>query len=548
MSRCSLFAPRFSPERWRPSSVLVEKSATLAKGEQRNAKSDNNPVREKVLRYIREQAQMRAGDRVAAAVSGGADSVALLRALLELRSELGIVLTVAHFNHGFRGEQSDADEAFVAELAREHGLDFFAGHGNVADHAFTRKLSIEAAGRELRYRWFAQLAAEQRFDSVATAHTLDDQAETVLLKFLRGAGTKGLAGIYPILDLASRETGLGARDVAEKPEKQIPRRLKSARDDNEQNAHDWVAEAAPLGSTISPDVTTRIVRPLLGVSREDVESYLESLSQSWREDESNLNHRFLRNRLRHELLPLLERAYNPKIRRLLNDVADTSRAEEDYWRELADREAAARTSPNQFSVEGFAQLPLALQRRVLKRFAESEGLTLDFAHVEKLRRCAVGEGSRAELPGGRVVVRRRTSLQWRAVGEEAASAYCYTLPVPGEIQITELRLTLRAEIVPEKFARELPQEELLNPELVGSELVVRNWRPGDRFWPAHSRSEEKLKRLFAEKQIAAEQRPQWPVAIHEDEIVWVRGFPIAQARQWKGHGEALRIEIVSHGR
>jgi tRNA(Ile)-lysidine synthase len=457
-----------------------------------------NPVREKVLRYIREQDLMRAGDRVAAAVSGGADSVALLRVLLELRSELGIVLAVAHFNHGLRGGQSDADEAFVAELARKHGLDFFAGHGNVLDHAFTSKLSIEAAGRELRYRWFAQLAGQQRLDSIATAHTLDDQAETVLLKFLRGAGTRGLAGIYPV-------------------------------------------------TVVGGDKEARIVRPLLGVSREDVENYLESLAQSWREDESNLDHHFLRNRLRHELLPLLERDYNPKIRRLLNDVANTSRAEEDYWQELAEREAAARTDPDRFSLEGFAQLPVALQRRVLKRFAESEGVTLDFAHVEKLRRCALGERTRAELPGGRVVVRRAESLQWRAAAQEAASAYRYTLPVPGEIQIAELRLTLRAEIVPEEFARELPQEELLNPGLVGAELVVRNWRPGDRFWPAHSRSEEKLKRLFGEKRIAAEQRPQWPVAVHEDEIVWVRGFPVAQSRQWKGEGEALRIGIISDG-
>jgi tRNA(Ile)-lysidine synthase len=241
------------------------------------------------------------------------------------------------------------------------------------------------------------------------------------------------------------------------------------------------------------------------------------------------------------LLPLLEREYNPKIRRLLNDVADTSHAEEDYWRELAEREAAARTSPNQFSVEGFAQLPLALQRRVLKRFAESEGLTLDFAHVEKLRRCALGEGTRQNSLAAASWCAEELRCSGVRLVQEAASAYCYTLPVPGEIQITELRLTLRAEIVPEKFARELPQEELLNPDLVGVELVVRNWRPGDRFWPAHSRSEEKLKRLFTEKHIAAEQRPQWPVAVHEDEIIWVRGFPVAQSRQWKGNGDALRI-------
>ncbi|MFZ0314900.1 MAG: tRNA lysidine(34) synthetase TilS [Candidatus Korobacteraceae bacterium] len=488
-----------------------------------------SPVHEKVLRYIRDQDLLRAGDRVAAAVSGGADSVALLRVLLALRSELGIVLAVAHFNHGLRGQSSEADEALVAELATAHGLDFFAGHGKVSDYASTAKLGIEAAGRELRYRWFTQLAVQQRFDSIATAHTWDDQAETVLLKFLRGAGTRGLAGIYPILDLSSPGGSFGAKAPLQKM------------------AVDGAAEAAPLQITVSPDVTLRIVRPLLGVSRQEVESYLESLAQSWREDESNLDHRFLRNRLRHELLPLLEREYNPKIRRLLNDVADTARAEEDYWRELAVPQAAARTSPNQLSLESFAQLPLALQRRVLKRFAESEGVTLDFAHIEKLRRCALGEQAQAEMPGGRVVVRRRASLQWRAAGEESAAAYWYVLPVPGEIGIAELGLSVRTEMVPEKFALELPQEELLNPGLVGAELVVRNWRPGDRFWPANSRSEEKLKRLFAEKHISAEERLQCPVAIHEDEIIWVRGFPVARSRQWKGNGDALRITTILAG-
>ena len=127
-------------------------SAILANSEQRDSeKSDNNPVREKVLQYIREQKLMRAGDRVGVAVSGGADSVALLRVLLELREEIGIVLAVAHFNHGLRGAESDADQAFVAELARQSGLEFFAGLGDVRDHAVLNKLSVEAAGRELRY-------------------------------------------------------------------------------------------------------------------------------------------------------------------------------------------------------------------------------------------------------------------------------------------------------------------------------------------------------------------------------------------------------------
>src|SRR5271157_3797007 len=171
-------------------------------------------VRSKVLHYIRERGLMRAGDRVCIAVSGGADSVALLRVLLELQAEMGIVLAVAHFNHRLRGVDSEADEAFVADLARHYGLKFFASRADVREHALTGKLSVEAAGRELRYGWLTRLAHVQRFESVATAHTLDDQAETVLLKFLRGAGTRGLAGIYPSLEIGkNRPLHSGVSDV-----------------------------------------------------------------------------------------------------------------------------------------------------------------------------------------------------------------------------------------------------------------------------------------------------------------------------------------------
>ena len=250
------------------------------------------------------------------AVSGGADSVALLRVMREMRAELGIVLAVAHLNHGLRGEESQADEAFVAELAKQQQLEYFPGRGDVRDHALTSKLSIEAAGRELRYRWLAQLAAEQRFDAVATAHTLDDQAETVLLKFLRGAGTRGLAGIYPVLRLGD--------GVVYGPPDGMPFQILTAGRTND---------------------FARIIRPLLSVSRDKVETYLESLGQPWREDETNLDRRFTRNRVRHDLLPLLEREFNPNIRALLSDAAEVSRAEEEYWQTITQQELSLRVKP-----------------------------------------------------------------------------------------------------------------------------------------------------------------------------------------------------------
>ena len=162
---------------------------------------------ESVLEYIRGQGFLKAGDRAGVAVSGGADSVALLCLLLELRREIGVVLSVVHFNHGLRGSESETDERFVAQLAACHELELHRDHGDVTSHAQVQHLSIEAAARDLRYQYFYRLMGEERLSCVATGHTLNDQAETVLLRLVRGAGTRGLAGIYPELTYPSTQLG-----------------------------------------------------------------------------------------------------------------------------------------------------------------------------------------------------------------------------------------------------------------------------------------------------------------------------------------------------
>src|SRR4051812_5175976 len=136
---------------------------------------------EKVIKYIREKQLLRPGERVALACSGGADSVALLHVLAELREELGIVLSVAHFHHQIRGAEADADQTFVEELAAKLQLDFHSGSGNAPQYAAESKISLESAARELRHEWFADLIKQNKADKIATAHTLDDQAETVLM-------------------------------------------------------------------------------------------------------------------------------------------------------------------------------------------------------------------------------------------------------------------------------------------------------------------------------------------------------------------------------
>jgi tRNA(Ile)-lysidine synthase len=306
-----------------------------------------------LAKSIRDHRLLKAGDRVGAAVSGGADSVALLRGLLALRDELGIVLSVVHVNHGLRADAA-ADQQFVGELASANGLTFHVIAADVKQFAQERRLSIEAAGRELRYRYFYQLIAQGKLDKVATAHTRDDQAETVLLRLLRGAGTRGLAGVYRTVGDASEEG--------------------------------------------------RIARPMLTISRTEVEAYLRELKQPWHEDESNRDPGYLRNRVRHELLPLLEREFNPNLRQILSETAEIAHGEEEFWAELAAQQLVKRLlnagdDHQQLDVRRLSDLPVALQRRLLRAFSERQGVRLDFEHLERMRKFALaGRAGKCELP------------------------------------------------------------------------------------------------------------------------------------------------------
>jgi len=465
-------------------------------------------MREEVLRYIRRCELLKPGDRVLAAVSGGADSVALLRLLLELRGELGIVPAVAHFNHGLRGESSNADEHFVVGLAARHDLPAYVERGDVASSA--AGVGLEAAGRKLRYEWLSRIAVENRFDAVATAHTLDDQAETVLMKFLRGSGTKGLAGIHP--KLVRHHVG---------------------------------------GKNDGGETEVRFVRPLLHVIRSEIEAYLESLSQPWREDESNLDHRFRRNRVRHELLPLLEQEYNPKIRKVLSDVAELNRAEEAHWKQETDSALRkVRLGPHRLRVRELGGFELAIQRRLLKRFLELHGVTPDFQHIEAVRHCALGGASQVELTEGWLLRREADALLIDHPDRKPpVSGYVYKLPIPGEVQIPEIGCLLRAVPVPAQFADEAQPGTLVKAALIGPELWVRNWRPGDRFHVSYMRREHKLKDLFWERKIPPAERPQWPVALKDVDIVWVRDMKVSDPYCWRpGDGNAIRIDCVTLAR
>jgi tRNA(Ile)-lysidine synthase len=441
------------------------------------------------LQFIHKHDLLRPGDRVGIAVSGGADSVALLRLMLELRQEIGIVVSVVHLNHKLRGADSDADEEFVRELTEGHRFELISETRDVKAFAMQKKVGIEAAARELRYQLFARLLASGACDRIATAHTLDDQAETLLLKLARGAGTRGLAGIYPKLALSKPATARGQA----------------------------------------------IVRPLLATRRQDLRAYLTEIGQVWREDSSNRDLRHTRNRIRHGILPRFERHVNPSVHDALAETAEIARGEEEYW-----AEEIARLLPQVWQSKGAlncAQLeafPLALRRRLVRAAGESLGLAMEFRHVEEV--LTLRPESSASLPQGWLAIRNCNVIGFHE-SDEKASDYHYVLSVPGKVAILESRLNVEAVLVNDADRR----EDMLESSFAQRELVVRNWRPGERFWPAHTKEPRKIKELLQDRHITGDEKRGWPVIASGDGVVWMRGFGVRRDfRAKNGRGILIR--------
>ena len=424
---------------------------------------------------------LKPGLRLAVGLSGGADSVALMRALAERSKQLGLVLHAAHLHHGLRGEEADGDLAFARALAAELGLPFHEARVDCEAEAKANAETIEEAARHLRYRWFRQLMASGEVAAVATAHTRDDQAETVLAKFLRGAWTEGLSGIHPVVEF-------------------------------------------PEG---------RILRPLLATTRTEVEAYLGAIGQSWREDSSNRHLTFTRNRIRHELLPLLE-GWNPRLREHLAQMAQLARDEEAWW-----TAEVARVAPQlllhgrpvrgggreageglALDVTRLAALAPALQRRLLRFAAEELGADLDFPATEALRMLALfgRAGQRLELVQGLRAERtprelRLAILPVAAQGADAAAEY--SVAIPGEV--TAFGMRLRIEVTEPAKASE------------GHAAKLRNWKPGDRVLLRYSSGPRKVKEVLERLKVTGTSRALWPVLELEGRIVWMRGVELEPA-------------------
>ena len=448
------------------------------------------PLTARVLRAIERGRLIPRGGRVLAALSGGPDSVALSALLADAAPVGGFVLAgLLHVNHQLRGSAAEADEDFCRGLAAALDVPIRVERVDVAGLARADGLSIEHAGHRARYAVFERVAGEERADRVATGHTQDDLAETVLLRLIRGAGPGGLAGIRP-------RAG-------------------------------------------------RIVRPLLGVTRRELREHLAARGLAYREDDSNRDLRVIRNRVRHRLLPLLQREFSPSIVAALAREAAIARTDADWIDGVANQRAASvvtyREGAVAVDVAAIRAQPLAVARRIARAALEraSGRGRVGFDHVERLLDLAAGPasepggadfpGSRAERRGAHIVLRPAAGREGRRPA--AGDGFEYRLDVPGEVAVPEAGLAIAAEPAETTPAPLRARGSVVAVAAAGltPPLTVRSWRAGDVFRPLGLGGRKKLQDFFVDRKVARGARGTIPlVADRRRGIVWVVGHAPAE--------------------
>jgi tRNA(Ile)-lysidine synthase len=453
---------------------------------------------------------LREGDGVVAALSGGPDSTALLCLLIGVSRELRLRIHGAHFNHGLRGSEADEDEAFVRLQCKRLEVPFTSAR---AGQPPGKGENMEQWAREARYRFLEEVRDELGFRRIALGHNRDDLAETLLMRLIRGSGLSGLACLRPV-----REDGM--------------------------------------------------IRPMLGLSRADVLLFLEELGESYREDSSNRDLRRLRNRVRHELIPLLERKYNPRIGERLARTAGLVQDDEDQL-ELAasvelSRLLAEGEGPVEMSCRRLLDLPAALARRVV-RGALHRSLghlrSVDRSHVEAvldLASGAAGEKS-LDLPGDvRALVSYDRLIFETGPAMGAPDPWQRPLAIPGRTTIEECGLEAVVSLGsgPEILAGQVAEwpdvstTVLLDGTAVGEVgLVLRSCRPGDRYCPAGAPGSRKVSRMLIDDQVPRHRRWRVPLLAAGDQPIWLPGHRPEARWGWQaGSGAAcLRLELRPAG-
>ncbi len=455
------------------------------------------------------------GEKILVAVSGGPDSTALLHVLKVLAAPLQITLGVAHLNHGLRESAADHDERFVAAMARDMGYPFHTRTVNVIRFQQEGHLSREEAARILRYRFFDEIMTTAPYDRVATGHNADDNAEQVLMNMIRGSGPLGLAGIPPI-----------------------------------RNGH--------------------IIRPLIRLTRREIETALKQESIPYTVDASNRDPAFLRNRIRHEVIPLLRNSYNPAITESIGRTALIMRAEENWLSRLVATElkkVITHRSPNALTLDrkALAGLHIALRRRIYRAAiaaVKGNSRKISWPHIESIDRITMAADApkfldlpaqiRVLFHNRSLIVKQETSPLREhppSVSDTDSPRFAYRLDGPGTIKIMETGGTVKMSQTmvtdQEMLTGSGPNTAFFDKKNVCFPITIRSIRPGDRFMPLGMQGTKKVNTFLADSKVPRMERAAIPVLVSMDSIVWVAGKRIDHRARVRSTGiEVLTAEFM----
>jgi len=434
---------------------------------------------DKVKETIRRYNLFSREEKILIAFSGGIDSTALLHLLRELQEEWPITLALGHFNHKLR-QKADSEELFVRNAAEKLELPLYVSSEDVRSYAGKHKFNIEEAGRNLRYDFLKNTAKNFGFSKIATGHTMNDQAETFFMRLFRGSGLSGLSGIYPVVD-------------------------------------------------------NLIVRPLLSITREEIIAFLASIKAEFQVDESNLDNSFLRNRIRSELLPFIQKEFDPHLISRVGKVSSLFQEEELVLKELVKKEikkAVQRKEDLSFlDLNILSTLPVGLARRIVREFiAEIKGdlRKISFEDIESVLDMAEGK----EYPLAKnCLLRREQDRIFCRRAELETSSYELFWTGKNPLVIKDLSISfsgMELPEVPEDWVFTNSNGACLDLENLQFPLTVRSRREGDRYQPIGSPGRKKLKEIMRAKRIPLQERNKRPVFLSAGEIVWIYGLPIAE--------------------
>lgn len=447
----------------------------------------DNPVLHQVRKDIRDYGLIEPGFHVVAGVSGGADSVCLLKVLKELGQEYNLSVTAVHVNHMLRGAESDADEAFVADLCKKWDIPIKVFRVDIAEISRTGGLTEEEAGREVRYRYLLQVLSEAFADVIATGHHYEDNAETVMLNILRGCGLEGLAG----MDYRS-------------------------------------------GS---------IIRPLLGVRRSQIEDYLRREGIFWRTDSSNLSNKYVRNRVRNLLFPAVKEQFQIDPAPMINRLSALARRDNAYLENQARRvflDTSKKLDPGiSLDAEVLCRLDYAISSRVVRMAWEQATGSLkglENVHVDDIIRLCrnSGTGKRLCLPKGWSALLSYGCLVLGPARPAKKISWSYPVNPPATVRVKEARGALKASILSrnrlmEQFPnwpeiKETSKTQVFDYLKINCGINIRNRKDGDRIRPFRAPGEKKLKKFFIDNKVPAEKRDEIPLVAAGSKILWIIGM------------------------